>query len=269
MAEKPVSKSSGAAPTKPVSKSSGAASTKPAVTPAEPPKPVHIGGESFVDRVLPHVKKIIVAIIVVAVVLGAIFAVRGIQESKQEAATEKLDRVLQVAQHPIRGKDEKADPKKPSFADSKERAAAVLDAMPKQGTEAASHAFRGSQLLDAGKIDEAITEYRAGVADNTIEGVLCREGLGLALEAKAAAEKDAAARQKGFEAALAAFATMQPDEAGPRRAYALYHQARLELLLGKAADAKALFEKAKLANKDADREIADLIEKRLAALGAS
>jgi len=99
--------------------------------------------------------------------------------------------------------------------------------------------------------------------------VLSREGLGLALEAKASAEKDPAARQKGLEEALAAFNAMQPDEAGARRAYALYHQARIQLLLGKRADAKALFEKAKTANKDADREIADLIEKRLAALGAS
>ena len=96
----------------------------------------------------------------------------------------------------------------------------------------------------------------------------CREGLGLALEAKAAAEKDAAARQKGLEEALATFATEQPEDNGPRRAYALYHQARLQLLLGKRADARSLFEKAKEAGKD-DLELMDLVEKRLAALGAS
>jgi hypothetical protein len=203
------------------------------------------------------------------VVLSAIFTVRWFRDRKQIMATEKLDRVLAVAQEPIRGKDEKPDPKKPSFANAKERAAAVLDAMAKEGTEAAGHAFRGGLLLDTGKTDDAIAEYRKGVADPTIEGVLCREGLGLALEAKAAAEKDAAARQKGLEEALAAFSSMQPDEAGPRRSYALYHQARLQQLLGKRADARSLFEKAKAANKDADREIADLIEKRLAALGAS
>jgi tetratricopeptide (TPR) repeat protein len=236
---------------------------------AEPPKPVHIGGESFVDRLLPHLKKIIVATIVLAVVLSAIFTVRWFKERKQITATEKLDRVLAVADQPIRGKDEKPDPKKPSYGNVKERAAAVLDAMAKQGTEAGGFAFRAGQLLDAGKPDEAIAEYKKGVADKTVEGLLCREGLGLALEAKAAADKDPAVRQKGLEDALAAFVAMQPDEAGQRRAYALYHQARIQLLLGKRAEARGLFEKAKQANKEADHEIADLIEKRLAALGAT
>jgi hypothetical protein len=125
-------------------------------------------------------------------------------------------------------------------------------------------------LLDAGKPDEAAAEYRKGIAAKTIDGVLCREGLGIALEAKATGEKDPTARQKGLEEALAAFAVMQPDEAGPRRAHALYHQGRIQLLLGKRSEARSLFEAAKLANKDAaDREIAEMVEKRLAALGAS
>ena len=46
-------------------------------------------------------------------------------------------------------------------------------------------------------------------------------------------------------AALAAFTAMQPDEAGPRRAHALYHMGRLQQTLGKTAEAKASFEKAK------------------------
>ncbi|HZJ64963.1 MAG TPA: hypothetical protein VFD36_15740 [Kofleriaceae bacterium] len=255
---------------KPKSESPAAPVPQGAVAkPAEPPKPVHIGGESFLDRILPHIKKIIIGILIVAAVLSVVFTVRWFRDRKLTAQTEKLDRVLEVAQAPIRGKDEKPDPKKPSYANAKDRAAAVLDAMAKQDTEAGGHAFRAGQLYDAGKLDEAIAEYRKGSADRTIEGVLCREGLGLALEAKASADKDPAARQKGLEEALAAFTAMQPDETGQRRAYALYHQARIQLLLGKRADAKALFEKAKTANKDADREIVDLIEKRLAALGAS
>ena len=242
---------------------------KNAAPAAEPPKPVHIGGESFLDRLLPHLKKIIVAIIVLAVVLSVIFAVRWFRERKQISATEELDHILEIAQQPIRGKDEKPDPKRPSFASAKERAAAVLDEIAKHGNEVASFAFHGKMLLEAGRTDEAIAEYRKGIADKSIEGVFCREGLGIALETKASAEKDAAARQKGLEEALDAFVAMQPDEAGPRRAYALYHQARIQLLLGKRAEAKALFEKAKTANKDADRDLAELIEKRLAALGAT
>lgn len=263
MAEKDTSKAAGApAPSKPVTAA------------AEPPKAVHIGGESFLDRIRPHIKQILITCLVVAVIASVIAVVHWFGERKQVAATEKLQRVLEVAQQPIRGKDEKPDPKKPSFAETKERAAAVLDAIAKQGTETAGAAFRGGQLLDTGKPDEAITEYKKGVADKTIEGVLCREGLGLALEAKATAEKDPAVRQKGLEEALDAFTTMQPDEAGLRHVYALYHQARLQALLGKRSEAKALFEKAKTANTGADheiadREIADLIEKRLAALGAS
>jgi len=237
--------------------------------PAEPPKPVHIGGETFLDRLVPHMKQIIIGIAAVAVVLIVIFTIRWLKERSQIAATRKLDQILEVARQPIRSKDEKPDPQKPSFGDTKERGAAVLAEIAKQDTDVAGHAFRGGQLLDAGKVDDAIAEYRKGIADTkSIEGVLCREGLGLALEAKAAAEKDATARQKGLEEALAAFAAMQPDEAGQRRAYALYHQARMQQLLGKRAEAKSLFEKAKEANKN-DHDLADLVEKRLAALGAS
>ena len=232
---------------------------------AEPPKPVHVGGESIVDRLLPHLKKIIVGTIVLAVVLSAIFAVRWFKDRKLMAATDQLDRALEIARQPIRSKDDKPDPKKPSFASDKERATAVLAA---QGLESAGAAYRGGLLLDAGKIDDAIAEYRKGLADKTVQGVLCREGLGMALEAKAAGEKDPAARQKGYEDALAAYVAVQPDEAGLRRAYALYHQGRMQMLLGKRTEAKALFESAKQANKDGG-EIAEAIEKRLAALGAT
>ena len=83
---------------------------------------------------------------------------------------------------------------------------------------------------------------------------------------KAEAEKDAATRQKGLESALATFATMQPDDKGPRYAYALYHQGRVQALLGKTADAKATLEKAKAAGK-ALAELEPLVDARLASLG--
>jgi len=237
---------------------------------AEPPKPVHIGGESLLDRLLPHMKQIIIAIAVVSAVLVVIFMIRWFRERGEIADTKKLDQVLDVAREPIRAKDEKPDPARPSFGDAKERGQAVLAEIAKQGTDAAGHAFRGGQLMDAGKIDDAIAEYRqgAGVTDKTIEGVLCREGLGIALETKALAEKDNAARQKGLEEALAAFTMMQPDETGMRHAYALYHQGRIQQTLGKRAEAKALFEKAKADIKN-DDDLAKLVTKRLAALGAS
>ena len=238
----------------------------------EPPKPVHIGGESLLDRILPHLKKIIVGIIVLAVVLTIIFTIRYFKERKQIASTDKLIPVVAVADQPVLA-GEKPAPKTPSFPGAKEKAAAVLDTMTKQGTDTPTPSFKASMLVDVGRLDDAIGVYKACIADTSlakqIDGVLCREGLGLAQEAKATAEKDPAARQKGYEEALATFQSMQPDEAGPRRAYAFYHAARMQLLLGKKADAKTSFEKAKEANKEVDREIADMIEKRLAALGAS
>jgi tetratricopeptide (TPR) repeat protein len=270
MADKPVAKPPAAAVPPKAATSAPAPSTKPAAKPAaEPPKPVHVGGESFADRILPHIKKILIGTVVLVVVVGIFAGVTAIKEGRQERDSAKLDRVLAIAQQRIRGKDEKPDPNVPSFADPKERAATILDTIAKQDTDAPGPAFRGGLLLDAGKIDEAISVYRSATSGKTLEAVLCREGLGLALEAKAAAEKDIAARQKGYEEALTAFVTMQPDENGVRHVYALYHQARLQLLLGKRDQAKALFEKAQELNKGADREIADLIEKRLASLGAS
>ena len=98
--------------------------------------------------------------------------------------------------------------------------------------------------------------------------MLAREGLGLALEAKAHDTKDAAASQKLLEEALAAFTAMQPDEKGPLRAYALYHQGRVLVLLGKNGDAKAAFQKAKDLAKEKDADLAELVDERLALLGA-
>src|SRR5262245_37697581 len=122
---------------------------------AEPPKPVHIGGESFLDRILPHMKQIIVAIAVIAVVLMVILFIRWMQERKEKSETHKLDDILEVAREPIRPQGGKPDPKSKSFADAKERGGAVLAEIAKQDTDVAGHAFRGGQLLDTGKFDDA------------------------------------------------------------------------------------------------------------------
>jgi tetratricopeptide (TPR) repeat protein len=135
--------------------------------------------------------------------------------------------------------------------------------------ELAGSAFKGAMLMQAGKLDDAVAEYRKGTAHLGIEGVLAREGLGLALEAKALAG-DKASRQKGLEDALAAFQQMQPDDKGPRYAYAQYHQGRMLApgMLGKPAEARAAFEKAKAAA-DKDSALVQLIDEQLVSLGAS
>jgi hypothetical protein len=232
------------------------------------PKPVHVGGETLADRILPHIKKILVTFVLVAVVISIFLVIRWRKQATQERTTAKLAEVLSVARQPV-GPEMPVIPgitpptQGPHYKTAKERADAVLDAMAKQGTNGGP-SYRAAMLLDAGKLDEAIAEYRKGTTEKGIEGVLSREGLGLALETKAGTEKDPAARQKVLEESLAAFVAMQPEPNGLRRAYALYHQGRIQLTLGKRDEAKASFEKAK--ELGASTDLAELIDRRLAAI---
>jgi tetratricopeptide (TPR) repeat protein len=238
--------------------------------PKTPPTPVHIGGETIVDRLLPHLKKIIVGALAIAAIATIIFGIRWWKHRGQEQATEQLAAALEVAQRPIAEPGAKPDPKRPAFASPAERAAAVLDALSKSGAAAPGRAYRGALLIEAGKIDEAITELRAGIAAPGIDGALAREALGTALETKALAAKDAAAREPLLKEALGVFQSMQPDPKGARHAYALYHQGRLRAQLGEAAEAKKLFEQAnQLIEADRGHVLRELISKRLAALGAA
>jgi tetratricopeptide (TPR) repeat protein len=234
------------------------------------PKPVQVGGESIVDRLLPHKKKILIFLLSGFAIWGVIAIVIHFRDKKRENNTEGLAAVLDVAARPVRPAGQPVDPnaKEPTFGDVKERAGAILSELSQHGGDAAGPAFRASQLLTAGKIDDAIAEFRTGQKAPGLDGVLAREGLGLALEAKAQDTKDAAASQKLLEEALAAFTAMQPDEKGPLRAYALYHQGRLLVLLGKKGDAKAAFQKAKDLAKERDADLAELVDERIALLGA-
>ncbi len=242
--------------------------TKPKAAAAVPPKPVQIGGESFVDRILPHIKKIAWACVGVAIVVTVFFGYRAFKQRGERKSTAALADVIALAEQPLREPGTPADVKHPSFADAKERATAVLAAISKNDVKVTPQ-FNGAFLVDVGRFDDAIAGYRTcdAPAIEGLDGVLCREGLGLALEAKAAANPDTTVRQKGYEEALAAFKVMQPDEAGPRAAYAKYHEGRMLELLNKRDDAKTAFEKAKDLGKDAN-DLTDLIEARLATLGA-
>jgi tetratricopeptide (TPR) repeat protein len=233
--------------------------------PAGMPAPVRIGDESLGDRLAPHIMKILVGVVVIAVVVTIVLAFRWRKRAGQEDATTRLAQVLAVGQKPVvPGMVPTPDkPNDDQFATSKDRAIAMLAAMAKANNDG-SPAYKGTLLLEAGKVDEAIAEFRTGTAAKDILGVLSREGLGLGLEAKAAAEKDNAAAQKLYEEALAAFTSMQPDAAGPRRAYALYHQGRMQQQLNKKAEAKALYEQAK--ELGAATELPELIDRRLATL---
>jgi len=235
--------------------------------PKEGPKPVQLGGESLLDRILPHIKKIGIATIVLAVLVSFFFGVKACSRNKESKETARVTAVLDVAQKPVASPGMPPDPKNPTFATEKERAEKVLAELAQQDTDQVGPAFRASMLIDAGKLDEAIGVYRTCDSGKEIENVLCREGLGIALETKAVAEKDTAARQKLLEESLESFLRMQPAEDGPRRAYSLYHQGRLNLMLGKRAEAKALLEKVK--GMSPPKELADLVERRLSSIGAT
>ncbi|MEO6775335.1 MAG: hypothetical protein ABI467_20395 [Kofleriaceae bacterium] len=243
----------------------------PKATPTFDPKPVSVGGESLVERIYPHRFKIGLFVLLGFAVWAIIAVVIHFRETKDEKATAKLAAVLDVASGKVVDPAAPVDPnspvtKEPTFKSPTDRANQVLDAIAKQGTDVAGAAYKGALLVEAGKLDEAIVEYKRGQTAKGLEGVLAREGLGLAQEMKAEAAKDAATRQKGLEEALATFKTVQPDDQGPRYAYALYHQGRVQALLGKNAEAKVTLEKAKEASK-ASAELAPLVDERLASLG--
>lgn len=231
------------------------------------PRPVHVGGEGLLERLVPHMKKIVWSLVAIAVVLSIFFTIRYFQDKKQEVATAKLQKVFDVAEVPVAQPGEPPDPKadpKP-YTDYKQRADAILDALAKANTDAAGPVYRASLLVQAGKLDDAIAEYKKAQGKTGLDGVLAREGLGIAIEMKAEAEKDPAARQKGLEQALDEFKAMQPDEQGPRRAFALYHQGRILGILGKKDEAKAALEKAKELGKGT--AVVELADQRIASLG--
>ena len=148
----------------------------PSAKPGFDPKPMQVGGESLVERLIPHVKKIAIALGITAVVLVAVFTVRYFKERGREKNTAKLAKVLEVADRQVRPPGVEPDPKakEPTFANAKERAEAVLDAMVKNGTDAGGGAYKASLLLQAGKVDEAIAEYTKALGAMGLDGVRAR-----------------------------------------------------------------------------------------------
>lgn len=234
---------------------------------ADEVKGVQIGGESFVDRVLPHMKKILIAIGVVSAILIVVFTARWFRERGRSKETVKVAQVLEVTARSVRGPGVEAKPNDNMYASGKDRATAAIAELAKTSTNLVGDTYRGSLAFQAEKFDDAIASFRKGIGGAGIDGVLAREGLTLSLEAKAMAQSDAAAKQKGLEEALAAARTIQTDNNGPRRVYALYHEARLLALTGKNDEAKALFEKVKTMGEET--ELHELAEARLAALEAA
>ena len=195
-----------------------------------------------------------------------------LQDSRREKETDKLAAVLDLGERPVRPGEagRPTDPKRQAPDVRRRQGARERSCSTRSRSRAPTPPARRiarSLLVQAGKLDDAIAEYKRGQGASGLDGVLAREGLGLALESEGRAPRRMPPRaRRASRTALATFKAMQPDDKGPRRAYALYHQGRMLALLGKTADAKTAFEKAKELGKDS-AELAELVDKRLASLG--
>lgn len=228
--------------------------------------PVHIGGDSIVDRLLPHVKKIAAAAGALVVIIAAFYSWRWYKHAQEEKATTALVKGLELGDRAVVA-EPKPDDTEPSYKTYGERAEATIAALAKAGqARGAAALFEANQLLIAGKLDAALAAFRKLGAGDGDDAVLAREGVGVVLETQAAAAKDAATKQQLLEQALAAFRAVQPDDKGLRRDYALYHEARVLSAMGKAAEAAAPLTRA--LELVPDTALKQDIENQLAVLGA-
>jgi tetratricopeptide (TPR) repeat protein len=246
---------------------------KDPASPAKGPVPVHIGGDSIADRLLPHLKKILVGALVIAVILSAFFGYRWWKNRGKGKATDVLAKAADLDRREVKVPDpnDKPDPDQPppepTYATAKDRAIAVLAELDKGAGGVANDAYRGSLLLEAGRYDEAEAAYKRAASRTDLVGIVAREGLGFVAEARAHAATDAAERQRYLEAALTAFRAAQPDEKGPRRDHALYNEGRILAWMQKKTEAIAALEKALEADPDSD--VAPEIRNRIASLEAN
>jgi tetratricopeptide (TPR) repeat protein len=238
--------------------------------------PVHIGGDSLVDRLLPHLKKIAVALVALAAVLTVVFTWRWYQHSKQEKSTTRLVTALELGDRPVTGSDLdlaalSGGDVSSNWSSYDERAQASLTALAKVGSaRSAARLYEANQLLAAGKLPEALAIYRKQSNGAGDDAVLAREGVGAILETQAGAltdAKDQAQKQQLLDDALAAYRAMQPDDKGPRRDFALYHEARVLSALGKSSEAVSQLQRALELVPTSSLKYD--IDNRLAELGAS
>ena len=106
---------------------------------------------------------------------------------------------------------------------------------------AATELLRARQLMVLKRFDEAAAAFgevsRSADLPEPVR-LSAREGVGYALEAKAEATEDVAARKQALESALKAFVDMQPADDGQRRDWSMYHQGRVLATLGRADEAR-------------------------------
>jgi hypothetical protein len=247
---------------------------------------------SGVNRTLmwlkPHAFRLALAAGGVVIVLLAWTTWSWWTERKETKATALLAEAVELSRRPVmpppppppepkEGEEPPPAPPPPdpqSFPSTKARADAALVPLQKLrddfgdiGVAKRARLLHAGLLLDAERYDDAIALYRATAEDGPGDlRVLAREGIGYAIEARALASADAAARDAGLKEALAAFAAVQDDPKGPHRGYALYHQGRIKAKLGDKDAAIALFKE--VLGADVDSALRKDVKNRLAMLGA-
>lgn len=239
------------------------------------------GVDRAVEALRPHAKALAVAggIIVVGLVSWAVWDWYSARQATK--ATTAYAGALETMDAPIVAPESEApepaaaglEPP-PSFDSHDARAAAALAEI-----DALRGEYGGVGVAEMARFDEARLRFQQGdhagaaelyraLAGSDAPGrlrLLARENLGYSLEAQAMASEDPAARQAGLNEALEAFRAMQPKQDGPRRAYALFHQARLLAELGQTDEAAELFQQVLVEHPNSPLT-AD-VESRLAKLG--
>jgi hypothetical protein len=208
---------------------------------------------SLSDTLQPHIKTIVAVAVLIVAGLGIWEFMKWRHETKAQEATTAYVSALKITEATIATDEDPAEEgpvPQLSFATEEERRNASLQAL--AGVTSGHSDIKlsklagpreGKLLLEAGKYDEALAAYKKFAASSAPESLrmAALEGVGYALEAKAMANEDASARQSGLEAALAAFTELQPGEGGPMRDYALYHQGRVLVAMGKPDEGIAKF----------------------------
>jgi tetratricopeptide (TPR) repeat protein len=236
------------------------------------------GMDRLVNALKPHAVKIGVGIAAIAILSIGYAAYSGHTKRKDARATVYYAEAVRLASLPIREAPLEPRTTEPdvvtSFPNREAQVSAALsklealqDRHGSSGVARQALLLHADLLMDAGRHDEAARIYSdyARSDGQPMLRLLAREGFAYALEARALATEDAAARQEGLAAALEAFVAMQPEAEGPMHDRALYHQGRLLAALGRRDEALETYRKVL---ELASAELRPTIEQRLAALDA-
>ena len=262
--------------TKAVAKASVKADDKKPRSAAEEPDEFIAGVNRWANALRPHAVKIAVVVGLAALLLIGWAIYNWMQQRRAARWGDAYVELISTSNSPVTeppetdgGVPDEPDPD--SYPSLESRAKAVLEAADKidgaGGVTAATELLRARQLMVLKKYDEAAKAYAQVAASDLPAPVVLagREGVGYAYEAKAETLEDSAKRQEALERALEAFREMQPAEDGPRRDWALYHQARVLATLGRAEEARELYQKVLTTMPDSDLKLE--IETRMIALG--